>query len=561
MKKYPLLELEQLLSNRLKARKYYESLDLAYSKNRNFGDVSSPVALKIAKRRKTDAMEVAEEIIKGLRLPSYVEAVSVSKPGFINFKLTDDFYIKILRSSWQLPISGYVKKQKVLVEYSSPNIAKPFGVGHLRSTIIGDAVANLYSALGCKVTRVNHLGDWGTQFGKLMYAYKKWGNEEVVKKDPIAELLRLYVRFHTEAELDSSIENKARYWFKKLENNDEQAQKLWRLFTGWSLAEFHRIYKILGVKFDIEKGESAYIASSPAVVAELKRKGLAGESQGALVVKFSGDKMTPALLVKQDGTTLYMTRDLAALKHRLKDMHSDVVIYHVGSEQALHFKQLFEIAESAGWAKPEQLVYAPHGLVRLADGVMSTRKGKVIELDRVLQESVERARKVVDNKNSSLNKAQKEKVAQAVGIGAIKYNDLQNNRQTAITFDWDKMLSLEGNSAPYLQYAYARLRSVFRKAHTQPRIGRVINEDEREIAWKIAQLPDVMALAAHTHSPNIVASYIYELSGLLSSYYEKYPVIKSETKTKRHRLAVLDAGADIIKIGLELLGIEAPEEV
>lgn len=558
---YPKLEVEKILDKKLKSLKYFEPIDLICNRDTTHGDLSTPVAMKIAKSRKLDPMAVADKITSSIKLPKYITDISISKPGFINFKLSDQYYLKIISRPWKLPFIGFSNRRRVVVEYSSPNIAKPFSVGNLRSTIIGDAVANFYEALGNKVIRINHLGDWGTQFGKLICAYKKWGSEEIVERDPIVEMLRLYVRFHTEAELDPSVEGKARYWFKRLEEGDEEAQKIWRKFSSWSMEEFRKVYEILGIKFDEVKGESSYIALSRQIISELKRKGMVSESEGALVVKFEGDDIIPALLVKKDGASLYLTRDLAALKNRLVSNKADLIIYHVGSEQALHFKQLFLIAQMAGWAKEGQLVYAPHGLLRLSEGKMSTRKGRVVELDKILTESISRAYKIVDDKNSNLPKAQKDKIAKAVGIGAVKYNDLQSHRVTSITFDWDKMLSLEGNSAPYLQYTYARIKSVARKAHSSGRIGRELNGDEKEIARKLAQFPSVISDAANAQSPNIVATYVYELAGTLSSYYEKYPIIKSDVKTRRHRLAVIIAGANTIKIGLELLGIHAPEEI
>lgn len=560
MKNYLKFELEKLLAAKLKAQKFFEPVDLAYSKDGRFGDLSTPVSLRIGKSRGTDPMGVAEKIITGLKLPKYISEVGISKPGFINFTLSKKYLLSQLSQKVKLPFRSYGKQQKVVVEYSSPNIAKPFGVGHLRSTIIGDAVANCYEALGDKVVRINHIGDWGTQFGKLIYAYKKWGNEDVVEREPIAEMLRLYVRFHTEAELDPSIEGKARYWFKKLEDGDEEAVKIWKKFSSWSMAEFNRVYNLLGVKFDEVKGESTYIGASANIINELKRKKLATESEGALVVKLTDGKV-PALLVKKDGATLYMTRDLCALKHRLVVNKADVVIYHVGSEQALHFEQLFSVAKMAGWVNDRLLIYASHGLMRLPEGTMSTRKGRVVELDKILDEAISRSYTIVNKKNPNLSKSQKEKVAHAVGIGAVKYNDLQSHRATGIVFDWEKMLSLEGNSAPYLQYTYARLKSISRKASSFARLGRDINDDEMRIARKLAQFPSIIFDAATAQSPNIVATYAHELAGAMSAYYEKYPVIKSDPKTRRHRLAVITAGANVIKLSLGLLGIETPEEI
>lgn len=557
----PVEELEKIFNAKLHSLKYFEPLDFKFNVDNTFGDISTPVALRIGKIRKLDSMHVAEKIIEGIKLPPYISQVGISKPGFINLTFSDRYLLKFLARPIKLPLKSSFIKERVIVEYSSPNIAKPFGVGHLRSTIIGDAVANLFEALGAKVWRINHIGDWGTQFGKLIYAFKKWGNQEVLEEDPIAEMFNLYVRFHTEAELDPSIEGKARYWFKKLEDGDAEAVSIWKKFSHWSLIEFNRIYQILRIKFDDQNGESSYLQEAKNVIDELKRKKLAEESEGVLVVKFEDEEITPALLVKSDGATTYIARDLAALKKRLVTLKGDVIIYHVGSEQRLHFLQLFEIAQKAGWIRNQKLIYASHGLMRLPEGKMSTRKGRVIALDKILEEAISRAYTVVNDKNPILPKIKKQEIAKAVGIGAVKYNDLQNHRSTEITFEWDKILSFEGNSAPYLQYTYARLKSIFRKAHIRAKISCELNDDEKNIARKLAQFPSVLYNAANTESPNILATYLYELAGALSSYYEKYPIVKSDVKTRRHRMAVVLSGANIIKIGLELLGIQAPEEI
>ncbi len=557
---YPELELSLLLQKELKRMGFNDAADLQYQENSKFGNLSSAVAMKVAKRSHSTPEEIAKKIISNIKLPKSVSGVEVVKPGFINFTLSDAFVKGVVGRGIDLPVRKYAKQQKIIVEYSSPNIAKPFGVGHLRSTIIGDAVANAYEALGNKVIRINHIGDWGTQFGKLIYAYLKWGSGTTLEENPIKEMLELYVRFHTEAEIDPAIESKARYWFKKLEDGDEKATALWHKFSSWSMKEFEKMYNILGVQFDEYKGESQYIAGSHAVLDELHRKGISSESEGATIVKFD-DGTVPALLVKQDGASLYMTRDIVALKHRLLDMKADKVIYHVGSEQALHFKQLFVIAEYAKWADPEQMIYAPHGLMRLPEGKMSTRKGRIIILEKLVEEAVDRAYKVIEKKNPTMTKEQKEKVAYAVGVGAIKYNDLQNHRQTSVTFDWDKMLSFEGNSAPYIQYTYARLRAVARKAEARAGLGDTLNELERTIGNKIIQFPSVIDKAANNQAPNILAEYAYQLAGIMSTYYEKYPIIKSEPQVRRHRLAVIAAGADTLKKSMMILGIETPEEI
>ena len=557
---YPDIELEKLLVQRLKKLNYFDETDLAFNRSREWGDLSSPVALRLARKHSAKPVEVANKIIANLKLPKWVDQVGIAGQGFINFKLSNKYLLEVIGSVYELPFFKPKRKRKIIVEYSSPNIAKPFGVGHLRSTIIGDAVANFHDALGDDVTRVNHLGDWGTQFGKLIYAYDRWGNADLLEKDPINEMYRLYVKFHSEAEMDPSIENKARYWFKKLEEGDSEAVRVWKKFSTWSLKEFGRIYDLLGVKFDVIMGESEYQKYITVVLSECRRKGLLKESQDAQIIKLDKDK-TPALLVKKDGATLYLTRDLAALYYRLKIEKADIVIYHVGEEQTLHFEQLFDIAIKLGWASEEQLVFAPHGLLRLPEGRMSTRHGNVIKLDDLLNEAVARARKIIDDKNPGLSVSDKENIALSVGIGAIKYNDLSNHRTTGIIFDWDKVLNLQGNSAPYLQYTFARLSSILRKANARPRVGKSLNDDEQEIALYAAQFENVVSSAAASCAPSIIAQYLYEFAGVLSKYYEKYQVIKSDVKTRRHRLAVIKCGSFVLETGLNLLGIDAPNEI
>ena len=554
-------ELERILATKVKKLGYSEDVNLAYDRTLAHGDLVTPVALNLAARAKKKPMQVAEELIDGLSLHSSIDSVNIARPGFINFTLAQEYLGNIATNSITLPLKDAKhSKIRVVVEYSSPNIAKPFSVGHLRSTIIGDAVANLYAALGYNVTRVNHLGDWGTQFGKLIYAYKTWGDDKKLEADPIGEMLALYVKFHTEAEIDTTIENHARRWFKKLADGDDEAKDLWRKFVRWSMVEFRRVYNLLGVKFDKEMGESFYGPLLADVIASIKKQGLARVSDGALVIKFPRAEMPLALLQKNDGTSLYMTRDLAALKYRLQKMKADTVIYHTGDEQTLHFKQLFKIAELMGWDKGKTLVHAAHGLMRLPEGKMSTRRGRVIKLDDLLSEAVRRAYSVVNKKNPKLSQKQKQAIAQTVGIAAVKYNDLANHRRTAVVFNWNKMLSLEGNSAPYLLYAYARLHSIQSKTQVVPKLG-AMNEDEQKLIRRSAQFADVIEEAANTQAPNILAHYLFELANAYSSYYEKYPVLKADSTTRQHRLAIIRAGADTLKSGLALLGISVLDKI
>ncbi|MFI5241309.1 MAG: arginine--tRNA ligase, partial [Microgenomates group bacterium] len=440
--------------------------------NESFGDYSSNMAMVMAKKEGKNPRQLAEEISSKLNsdksLGEIVEKVEVAGPGFVNFWLKKDVLvdnlISIDREKEKYGISDSGKGKTVIVEYSSPNIAKPFTVGHLRSTIIGDAVANLFQAVGYKVLRDNHLGDWGTQFGKQIYAIKAWGDEDKIGKsdNPVKELVSLYVKFHEEAEKDESLEDGAREWFKKLENGDVEARRMWQMCIDWSFIEFDKIYSKLGIKFSKEfqdgrgLGESFFEGRMQVVIDELTKKGLLKEGkEGARLVFFKDDKYPPAMIVKKDGTSLYHTRDLATDKYRKEKYNPDLVVNEVGIEQKLYFEQLYEMEKLLGWYKPGQRVHVGHGLIRFKEGKMSTRKGNVVWMEEVLGEAEKRASKL-GSKEKGLN--------EMVAIGALKYNDLKRESKTEVVFDWDEILNMEGNSGPYLQYAYARIQSVLGKS-------------------------------------------------------------------------------------------------
>jgi len=455
-----------------------------------------------------------------------------------------------------------------LIDYSSPNIAKPFGIGHLRSTIIGQALCNLYAFAGWKVVGENYLGDWGTQFGKLIYAVLTWGDEKELDKaeKPIDELARLYVKFHREASKSPRLEDKAREWFKKLEDGDEDATRLWRKFRKWSIKEFDRIYQLLGVGIDKTTGESQYVTQVPEVIKEAKSRGLAVESDGALVIPFEKADLPPLMLLKSDGATTYGLRDLAAIKVRQKNYHPDLFLYETGVEQQLRFKQLFLAAEKLGYGTAGQFVHVGHGLYRLPAGKFSTRRGRTIRLEEVLEEAVARARKVVDAKSQDLPSRTKGRVSRAVGIGAVKYNDLSQHYSTDIVFDWERMLSLEGNSAPYLQYTYARAKSVLRKSgEKQLRItnGELrITGEELPLLRFLYRFPEVAEDAVAVNSPNLVCNFLFELAQRFNTFYARVPIMRAGGLEVRDlRLGLTAATAQVIKNGLTLLGIETPERL
>ena len=464
--------------------------------NESFGDYSSNIALVASKILKKNPFDLAQELVRKLEQKiSDVERIEAVKPGFINFYVSKNYLFsqltKILQEKEKFGSKNKDLNKKVVVEYSSPNIAKPFTVGHLRSTIIGDAVANLLVANGSKVYRDNHLGDWGTQFGKQIYAIKTWGDEQKINsaENPVKELVALYVKFHEEAEKNPELEEKAREWFKKLEDEDPEARRLWKKCIDWSLKEFKKIYFQLGVEFTENEGlgysEAFFEDKMQAVIDELKEKKLLKESEEAELIFFPKDKFPPLMILKKDGTTLYATRDLATDKFRLEKYGKDVlVVNEVGNEQSLYFSQLFEAEKMLGWVKDGQRIHIKHGLYRFKDEKMSTRKGNTIWLEDVLKEAEKKAfdlqfqidSGITDDKKTKVQrgvlpfKGGKEEIlsiSKKVAIGAIKWNDLKRNSNLDIVFDWDEVLNMQGDSGPYIQYVFARTQSVLAKIKSE----------------------------------------------------------------------------------------------
>jgi len=542
--------------------------------NEGFGDYSSNVALVASKILKKNPFELAQKLTKEINsspliLPN-IDKVEVVKPGFINFWVSKEYLLsqlkQVLEQEEKFGSKNEDLSKKVVVEYSSPNIAKPFTVGHLRSTIIGDAIANLLQANGRKVYRDNHLGDWGTQFGKQIYAIKTWGDEEKIEKseNPVKELVALYIKFHEEAEKNSELEEKARVWFKRLEDGDSEARRLWKKCVDWSLAEFRKIYQDLGVEFTENEGlgygESFFEDKIQPVIEELRTKKLLKEGEGgARLVFFEKDKYPPLMILKQDGATLYATRDLATDKFRLEKYGKDVLIINeVGNEQSLYFRQLFETEKMLGWVKEGQRIHIKHGLYRFKDAKMSTRKGNTIWLEEVLREAEKRALDLSSEKNVE--------IARKVAIGAIKWNDLKRNSNSDIVFDWDEILNMQGDSGPYIQYGFVRTQSVLFKAKCPSLPG--VFEDRKKLKFEpeeisllraITRFPEVVLQAGENFAPNILCNYLFDLTQKFNLFYQKHKVIGSDQEDFR---LVLTAGVgQVIKNGLNLLGISAPEKM
>jgi arginyl-tRNA synthetase len=543
-----------------------------------FGDYSTNIALVSSKFQTLNPKfknpkELAGIIVEKWRemgTPDFVEKVEVAGPGFINFWLSFSAFSRELeqvtdeQEKYGSSIKGTGKT--VVIDYSAPNIAKPFGIGHLRSTNIGQALYNLYKHLGFETIGDNHLGDWGTQFGKLIYQIKKENANPC--KLSIEDLEKLYVKFHEEAKDNPEREEEARKLFKKLEEGDKEVREIWQAVVETSLKEFNRVYELLGVDIDYAYGESFYTDKMEAVLNDTKEKGILKESQGALVVEIPSSPV-PAMLKKSDGATTYLLRDLATIKFRKEQWQPELYIYEVGADQKLHFEQVFEVAQMLGYAKKENFIHVAHGLIRWPTGKFSTRKGDTIHLEEVLNEAIQKAKSLITgaNGNEAQLSREREEIAKKVGIGAIKYNDLKQNPRTDIIFDWDQMLSLSGNSGPYLQYTYARAQSILRKAQTEyPEEGRPAEVEEDKVSeeeWRLLRsfyrFPEVVEEAAKNFSPNLLCNFLFDLAQKFNLFYEKEKVIGGENE--RFRIILTSAVGQILKNGLNLLGIETPEKM
>jgi len=460
----------------------------------------------------------------------------------------------------------------VVIDYSAPNIAKPFGIGHLRSTVIGNSLAQLYRALGYRVVGINYLGDWGTQFGKLITAFQQWGEEALLEKDPIYYLFQLYVRYHKEAEGNPVLDDEARQRFRELEQGDADAMRLWEHFRSLSLKEFQRLYSFMGISFDSYQGESYYNDRLESVIELAKEKGIAKESDGALVADLSPYDLPSCLLQKSDGGALYITRDIAAAIHRYETYGFSKLIYVVGSEQTLHFRQLFKILELLGFPWAKNCQHVPFGLIRFKEGRMSTREGNVIFLEDLLSKSIELSRSIIQEKNPDL--VEKESAARAVGLGAVIFGDLVNDRIKDVEFDWDSALDFSGETAPYIQYAYARICSILRRAGADDSGSVAADENEIQKAAEILTAPEEEQLfitisrfseqirrSVEELKPSILAHYLIIVARDFNKFYHNCPVLIAEDEVKSARLLLVRMVRIVLHNGLGLLGVEAPSEM
>ena len=563
------IKLKKLFSeniSRIFGADYIEKIDIQNSTKKEFGDFQTNFAMMSSKLIGKNPREIANTIIENFEKNDIIEKLEVAGPGFINIFLKNSFLneeIKKLENE-KYDFSFLNTDKIVIIDYSSPNIAKRMHIGHLRSTIIGDSIKRILNFLGFKTLADNHIGDWGTQFGKLIVAYKNWLDKKAYEEDPIGELERIYVLFSDKAKKDSALEDEAREELKKLQLGNEDNQKLWKEFIDISLKEYNKVYERLDVNFDYYYGESFYNDMMPSVLEELKKKNIAREDQGALVVFFEDDKLPPAIVQKKDGSFLYTTSDLATMKFRKNELKVDEAVYLTDDRQQNHFKQVFEIGKMLGEPYDYKKTHIVFGIMRFGDQIFSSRSGNTIRLVDLLDEAKKQVKKVIDEKNPNIPEKEKEKIAETIGSGAIKYFDLSQNRTSDITFTWEKVLNFEGNTGPYLQYTYVRIMSIFRKLEEEninvENTDIVLDEMagiERELASELLRFPQAVVKSYENFRPNIIADYLFDTAKLFNSFYNSSSILKEEDKQVMDaRILLAKKTAFVLKEGLELLGIK-----
>ena len=559
---------KQLIASEL--AKVIDSLDqsaifnlLEQPKSSDLGDIAFP-AFSLAKVERKAPQAIAADIAEKID-PSHFEKVVATGP-YVNFflnkaKISDQVIKEVIKEGADYGQQNEGQGGNITIDLSSPNIAKPFSVGHLRSTVIGDALSNIFRKMGYNTIKINHLGDWGKQFGLLMVAYKKWGNKEAVEANPIDELLQLYVRINAEIENDPALDEEGRLWFKKLEDGDPEATELWQWFRDESLVEFNRIYELLGVEFDSLNGEAFYNDKMDEAVKILEDKGLLKESKGASIVDLDDVNLPPAMIKKSDGATLYITRDIATAMYRARTYNFVKNVYVVGQEQSNHFRQLKAVLKKMGFDWSDDMIHVDFGLVTKNRQKLSTRKGNIILLEPTLQEAISRAKAQIEEKNPNLEN--KEAVAHAVGVGAVKFYDLKTDRRNGYDFDLEAMVSFEGETGPYVQYAYARIQSILRKADFKPSLDANYNLNDAE-SWEIIKLLQdfarVVKRASDNFEPSLIAKYAISLAQAFNKYYAHTRIL-DENPERDSRLALSYTTAVVLKEALRMLGVEAPEKM
>lgn len=534
--------------------------------NKDMGDFAFP-CFKLAKVFRKAPNMIAAELSEKIEAKGVISNVT-PLGGYINFfvnksQLAETVIKDVLTKKEKYGHSDLGKDKTIVIDFSSPNIAKPFHIGHIRTTVIGNALYKIYDSQGYNTVRINHLGDYGTQFGKLIVAFKLWGNKEAVEANPIPELLKLYIQFHDEAEKHPEMEDEARAWFTKLENGDKEAKELWQWFRDESLKEFARVYDLLDIEFDSYNGESFYSDKMDRVIDIIKDKGLLKESQGTNIVDLEEYNMPPALITKNDGSTLYMTRDLAAALYRKENYDFEKCIYVVGSQQSLHFQQLFKVLELVGFEWAKDMVHVPFGMVALEEGTMSTRKGRVVFLEDVLKQAIEKTKETMLAKNP--NALNIDEIAKQVGVGAVVFQELSNSRIKDYTFSWSRTLSFEGETGPYVQYTHARCCAVLRKAEEEVTTDinyELLNDvDSAEVLKVIASFNKTILNAMRKNEPHIITRFVLDLAQAFNKFYHDNSILVEDAELRKARLALVCATRQALENGLKLLGMQAPERM
>ena len=579
--------LAKRLTGALLKSEFLDAGELTQATDPRFGDYQTNAALILGKQRAENSRAVAEKILQNLDVADLSESPTVAGAGFINFKLRSDSVSKKtaeLFADDRLGVARSTSPKKIVIDFGSPNVAKPMHVGHIRSTALGDALARIATFLGHEVIRDNHIGDWGTQFGMVIWGWKNLLNREALQRDPLPEIVRIYKETNARSTSDPKVREACRQELVKLQAGDKENTDIWNECVALSMRDFEHVYELLDIHYDIQCGESFYNDRLAGVVDRLLKSKIAEVSEGAIVVFFPdipelADK--PCIIRKSDGGFNYATSDIATVDYRVSELKRDTVWYVVGAPQTLHFKQIFEIARREG--HKADFRHIPFGNILGEDRkLMKTRSGENVPLRQVLEEACARARKIIEEKNPSLSESEKIDIAQTIGIGAVKYADLSQYRMTDYVFSWDKMLALQGNTAPYLQNAYVRIRSIFRKADvaapvrgvgTETGISRrqsavattqkFILKDAVEIvlAKRLCQFAEIVPQVLNDFRPNILANYLFELANNFHAFYEACPVLKSDEPLRGSRLSLCDLTGRILQRGLDLLGIKVPEKM
>jgi arginyl-tRNA synthetase len=564
---------QTLLANRLSDAMAKAGLstagELTPATDPRFGDYQTNAALVLGKQRGENPRTLAEKILAGIDVSDLCEPPTVAGAGFINFTLRSDAVAKKageLLPDERLGVAKASSTKRIVIDFGSPNVAKPMHVGHIRSTVLGDALARVASLLGHEVIRDNHIGDWGTQFGMVIYGWKNLLDQQSLQRDPLAEIVRIYKETNERATGDPQVREACRQELVKLQAGDKENIDIWNECVAFSMQDFDHVYRLLDIHFDIQCGESFYNDRLPGVVDRLLKSGIAEISEGAVCVFFRdipqlADK--PCIIRKRDGGFNYATTDVATVDYRINDLKADTVWIVTGAPQILHFRQIFEIARREGYKADFR--HITHGSILGEDRkLMKTRSGENVPLRELLDEACKRARKIIEEKNPDFSEADKADIAQKIGISAVKYADLSQYRMTDYVFSWDRMLSLQGNTAPYLQNAYVRIRSIFRKSgEPAPKVDKLILRDPSEInlAKRICQFAEIVPQVLNDFRPNILANYLFELGNSFHTFYEACPVLKSDEPVRGSRLALCDLSGRVLQRGLDLLGIKVPEKM